>query len=256
MSINWSSIPVNTFVGWVLRIFLRLIPKGQVVRVRSGLNRGMFWVVGAGTHGCWLGTYETEKQNALARFVKPGMKVLDIGANAGFYTLAFSRLVGMEGRVWAFEPNAENAEYFLKHIRLNQLHNANLIQAAVSDKNGIIGFQTTGCHATGHITNTSQYWVPAVALDSLIAENIILVPDVIKMDVEGAESQVLNGARDLLNKKKTALFIALHGDNQKQYCVEILRSAGYEIHLLDGQSAISGELTSDEIYAIPGCNNA
>jgi len=255
MQVNWSSIPSTSFPGWFLRLSLRLIPKTSIVRVRAGLNKGMKWIVGSGTHGCWLGTYESEKQSTLKQFVKTGMTVFDIGANAGFYSLAFSRLVGVEGEVWVFEPSAENADYLLKHVRLNQLHNVNLIQAAVSDKNGIVGFQTTGCHATGHITDTSQCWVPTVSLDSLIAENIIPVPDVIKMDVEGAESLVLNGAKDLLKKKKTTLFIALHGDNQKQHCAEILRSAGYEIHLLDGQSATSGELTSDEIYAIPGRNN-
>lgn len=255
MQVNWSSIQSTSFPGWFLRLPLKLIPKTSIVRVCAGLNKGMKWIIGSGTHGCWLGTYESEKQSVLKQFVKTGMTVFDIGANAGFYTLAFSRLVGVEGQVWAFEPSAENADYLLRHIRLNQLHNVNLIQAAVSDKNGIIGFQITGCHATGHITNTSQCRVPTVSLDSLIAENIIPIPDVIKMDVEGAETLVLNGAKNLLNKKKTTLFIALHGDNQKQHCVEILRSAGYEIHLLDGQSAISGELTSDEIYAIPGRNS-
>jgi len=251
MQVNWSSIPSTSFPGWFLRLPLRLIPKTSIVRVRAGLNKGMKWIVGSGTHGCWLGTYESEKQSALKQFVKTGMTVFDIGANAGFYTLAFSRLVGVEGQVWVFEPSAENAEYLLRHISLNQLHNVNLIQAAVSDKIGIIGFQITGCHATGHIVDTGPYRVPTVSLDGLMAENVIPVPDVIKMDVEGAEFLVLNGARTLLNNNKTILFVALHGENQKQRCLDLLFSLAYRIFLLDGTEIKDAALHFDEIYALP-----
>ncbi len=251
MPVNWSGIPAASFLGWFLRLPLRLLPKASVVRVRTGLNKGMKWIVGSGTHGCWLGTYESDKQQALRQFVKTGMTVFDIGANAGFYTLAVSRLVGAQGRVWAFEPSAENAEYLLKHIRLNRLHNVNLIQAAVSNKNGMTGFQTTDCHATGHITDTGQYRVPAVSLDGLIAENVLPVPDLIKMDVEGAESLVLDGAGTLLGRNKTILFIALHGENQKQRCLDLLLSLAYRIFLLDGTELKDAALPFDEVYALP-----
>lgn len=251
MTVNWSSIPAASIPGWLLRLPLRLLPKTGVVRVRAGLNKGMRWIVGSGTHGCWLGTYESDKQHALKQFVKTGMTVFDIGANAGFYTLAFSRLVGEKGRVWAFEPGAGNAEYLLKHLGLNRLHNVSLIQTAVSDRNGITGFQITGCHATGHITEAGQYRVPTVSLDGLIAENVISVPDVIKMDVEGAESLVLHGARILLGRNKTILFIALHGENQKQRCLDLLFALAYRIFLLDGTELRDAAPSFDEIYAVP-----
>lgn len=251
MPVNWSGIPAASFLGWFLRLPLRLLPKVSVVRVRTGLNKGMRWIVGSGTHGCWLGTYESDKQQALKQFVKTGMTVFDIGANAGFYTLAFSRLVGAQGWVWAFEPSAGNAEYLLKHVALNRLHNVSLIQAAVSNKNGMTCFQTTGCHATGHMADTGQYRVPTVLLDGLIAENVVPVPDLIKMDVEGAESLVLDGARTLLGRNKTILFIALHGENQKQRCLDLLFSLAYRIFLLDGTEIRNAALPFDEIYALP-----
>ena len=78
------------------------------------------------------------------------------------------------------------AEYLLKHIRLNRLRNVNLIQAAVSNKNGITGFQTTGCQCHGaYHRHGSSRGFPTVSLDGLIAENAIPVPDVIKMDDGG-----------------------------------------------------------------------
>src|SRR5690348_7048474 len=100
--------PASSALGKLLRWPLRWIPKSVVVSVRGGVNAGMKWRVGAHTHGCWLGTYEKSKQQAVVRLVRAGMNVVDIGANAGFYTLAFSRLAGPGGRVWAFEPLPAN----------------------------------------------------------------------------------------------------------------------------------------------------
>jgi len=181
------------------------------MRARSGLIQNMNWIVGAGTHGCWLGTYELDKQKALSQFVKPGMTVFDIGANAGFYTLGFSRLVVEKGRVWAFEPSARNASYLLKHVNLNHLRNVSLIQAAVCEKKGLSGFQPTESPATGHLSDTGEYWVPTVSLDDMVAENILPVPGLVKMDVEGAESRVFDGARTILGRHSTIFFIALQG---------------------------------------------
>lgn len=256
MQRDWSQIPPNTAWGTVLRLPLRLIPKGTVVTVRSGINRGMKWIVGSSVHGCWLGTYELEKQSIIARFVKPGMKVFDIGANAGFYTLAFSRLVGEQGHVWAFEPFAENAHNILRHINLNQLANVTLVQLAVADRRGMAGFQVAPSNAMGAISEEGMYRVPTVSLDGLISEGAIPLPELIKMDVEGAESFVLEGATDLLRKRKTTLFIALHGDTQKRQCKELLESAGYDIYLLSGKKLSGDLLTSDEIYALPRAHDA
>ena len=73
----------------------------------------------------------------------------------------------------------------------------------------------------------------------------------IKIDVEGAEVLVLEGAKNFLALRKVVLFLALHGEKQKQLCQEILRSAGYDIFLLDGRK-VEGTLSeSDEIIALP-----
>lgn len=137
-------IPAQTVLGKLIRLPLLVVPRTAVVRVLKGVNRGFKWIVGSSTHGCWLGTYESEKQCAISRFVKPGMTVFDIGAHAAFYTLAFSRLVGETGKVWAFEPLAGKVDYLLRHIRLNLLDNVKLMQAAVADKNGIATLALTG----------------------------------------------------------------------------------------------------------------
>jgi FkbM family methyltransferase len=223
----------------------------MVVSVRSGINRGLHWMIGSSTHGCWLGTYETDKQDAIRRLVRPGMTIFDIGANAGFYTMAFSRLVGTQGRVYAFEPLAENVTNLLRHVAINNADNVTVIQAAVAHQSGIVGFRRNASNATGTITDSGGYQVPAISLDDLIKNGTLPVPDVVKMDVEGAESRVLEGAPSLLRSKKTVWFIAIHGEEQARRCQTILFDADYRVYRLEGTELRRGPLPTDEIYAVP-----
>ncbi len=249
---NIIRIPSQSFIGNILRLPLRLIPKQATFTVRSGLNKGVKWVVGSSIHGCWLGHYELDKQQVIQRFVKPGMNVLDIGANAGFYTLAASRLVGKNGHVWAFEPFAENANNLLRHLHLNDITNVTMVQAVVSDAAGVVGFNIAPNNAMGSISEeTGGYQVPSVALDDLLAKGILPVPDVIKMDVEGAESRVLDGSQRLLRERKSVLLIALHGNEQKRACLSILKRLDYSVFLLNGERVTGHEALFDEIYAVP-----
>ena len=101
-----TDLSPESALGALVRLPLRLIPPSHVITVKDGLNKGARWIVGSSIHGCWLGTYESEKQNVVSKLVRPGMVVWDVGANAGFYTLAFARLVGNTGRVYAFEPSS------------------------------------------------------------------------------------------------------------------------------------------------------
>jgi FkbM family methyltransferase len=223
--------------------------------VRSGINAGMKWIAGSSIHGCWLGHYEHEKQQLVRSLIKPGMTVFDIGANAGFYTLAFSRLVGPTGHVWAFEPFAENASNVLRHLALNQISNVTLIQAAVADKAGLTGFNIAPSNSMGTVTESvGTYSVPVIALDALIETGAVRMPDVIKMDVEGAESRVLEGAARILNEGTTSLLIALHGAEQVDACLSLLSRVRYQVFRLDGQAVFGSEANLDEIYAVPPTN--
>ena len=113
---NFSKISNRTFYGKILRLPLKLIPKRMVVPIVRGPLRGKRWIVGASTHGCWLGSYEYQKQSIFKKTVKSGYVVYDIGAHVGFYTLLSSVLVGTQGKVIAFEPVQRNLEYLKKHV--------------------------------------------------------------------------------------------------------------------------------------------
>src|SRR3712207_2948944 len=99
---NPSAIPSASMLGWLLRTPLRLVPKHWQMFVMQGPIRGYRWVVGSANHGCWLGSYEAEKQAIFCRLVKRGAVVFDVGANVGFYTLLAAEMVGHSGTVCAF----------------------------------------------------------------------------------------------------------------------------------------------------------
>lgn len=140
MTINWSAIDNRAILGRLLRLPLRALPNGMKMTIRRGPAKGMKWVVGSSNHGCWLGTFELDKQLGLEQFVKPGMVVYDVGAQAGFYTLFFSRLVQEMGKVYAFEPFAENTRSLIRHISINGVRNAMVVQMALADRNAIATF--------------------------------------------------------------------------------------------------------------------
>jgi hypothetical protein len=119
--INFSAIAGP--VGALGRRALGLVPRGTTVRIIQGRLRGARWVVGAGTHGCWLGSYEQAKQILMETLVQPGGVAYDIGANAGFFTLLFSRLVGESGSVVAFEPLPANLRFLRQHLAKNDVRN-------------------------------------------------------------------------------------------------------------------------------------
>jgi FkbM family methyltransferase len=246
--INWSAIDRRSLAGRLLRLPVRALPARSVMRVRQGPARGMKWIAGSSVHGCWLGTYEFEKQKSLERFIRPGMTIYDIGAQAGFYTLFFSRLAGGRGKVFAFEPCAYEARFLIDHVRLNHLDNVRVVQAAVSETRELLPMSSDRGMCENRLGGDSgaTLMVPTISLDS----SGLPVPDLIKMDVEGAEAAVLRGAHRTLREVRPVLFVALHGDEQRKACAIILRDAGYSIHDLDGQR-LSGAPSVDEIYALP-----
>lgn len=246
-----DQIPGQTTVGKILRLPLRLIPDSAVLRVCSGVNKGMKWIVGSSTHGCWLGSYETEKQAVVSRLTKPGMVVYDIGANAGFYTLAFARLATRSGQVWAFEPLACNIDFLREHAAMNKLDNVRVVQAAVADKTGLAGLDVAHDGSMGVLGKQAGYLVPTVSLDELIDSGALPEPDLIKMDVEGAESMVFDGARKLLSRRRALLVVACHSAEQRERCQAALRANRYRIFYLNGEEHLDSVLNIDEIYALP-----
>lgn len=246
--INWSHIDTNSLAGRLVRLPARLIPAESRMRIRRGPAQGLQWIVGSAAHGCWLGTFEVEKQQVIARFIRPGMTIYDVGAQAGFFTLFFSRSVGQTGKVVAFEPCPRELCYLLDHLRINGVGNVQVMQVAVGDRRQFSGFSTDAGACMNHLceSSASPLIVSTISLD----ESSLPAPQLIKIDVEGAESMVLKGAINLLGEHKPVVFVALHSSEQAAACFAILEDVGYLVYDLAG-TRIEGNPAADEIYALP-----
>lgn len=219
-----------SFLGELIRLPLRLVPRDAVFRVLSGPMRGRRWITGAATHGCWLGTYERFAQDVFVEHVRPGAVVYDVGANAGFFTLLASKLAGPEGAVYAFEPMERNLGFLREHVRLNGAGNVHVQPVAVSDRSGSIRFSAAANPAMGGISETGELEVPSQTLDEL--GGTLPPPAFIKMDIEGAEHAALRGGMELLRRARPTILLSEHGWEQHERCGELLRSLGYEVKLL------------------------
>jgi len=245
---NFSKIDKQSFFGKVLRFPLRLIPKRMVLPILQGRLRGTKWIVGAGEHGYWLGWYEMNKSHAFEREVKPGSVIYDIGANVGFFSLLAAELSGQTGQVYAFEPLPRNVEFLRKHVALNRIENVTVFEAAVSDRGGEAFFDLSASTSMGHLAETGMLKVQMASLDDLLSDGMILPPDFIKIDVEGAEFDVLNGAKTLFSTYRPVLFLDTHGREAHQAVIAFLEERDYRFEVLDGKPLAE----SKELVARPG----
>lgn len=244
---NFSKINYQSILGRILRLPLRLIPKNCVIPIIQGQLRGKKWIVGSGEHGYWLGSYEMNKRLAFEKMIQPGYVVYDIGANVGYFTLLAAVLTGEKGQVYAFEPLPRNVEFLKKHISLNNLSNVEVIQAAVSDRSGEALFEFGASTAMGHLSETGDLRIKLVSLDRMIANGDLITPDVIKIDVEGAEYDVLRGAKNLIETSHPILFLDTHQRDAHQNTLQFLRDHKYQIKVIDGKSLQE----SKELIAFP-----
>lgn len=150
-----------------------------------------------------FGRYERGTTRFFKKTVQRGMTAADVGANLGYYTVLLSRLVGPTGEVYAFEADRENYAYLVKNV--SHLKNVKTFNVAVSDNVGEVDFYhiqgATGTHSMLEVTNAEKRTIPATSLDALHKDF-----DVIKIDVEGAESLVFAGMKNVLAKRPYVVF--------------------------------------------------
>lgn len=233
MSINVSKSSFRSPLGKILRLPLKLIPKNAKIPVMQGPLKGAKWIAGSHIHGCWLGTYELEKQDAFVKFIKPGQVVCDIGANVGFNTLLSSRLVGPQGKVLSFEPVPRNLALLRQRVEMNHCANVTVFDAAVSNAAGEATFSEGANSANGSLGGGGTLRVRVVCLDDLLRDGVIAPPNLLKIDVEGAEAMVLQGAKTLLETHHPTIFLATHGTEAHNQCIDILRGFGYTLASMD-----------------------
>lgn len=246
---NFSKINYRSFWGRLVRLPLRLIPKRMVLPIMQGRLRGGKWIVGAGEHGYWLGSYEIHKRQAFEQAIPEGAVVYDIGANVGYFSLLAGALSGPTGHVYAFEPLPRNVAFLRRHVTLNRMEaRITVLEAAVSKQAGEAAFDLGASTAMGHLADSGEIVVRVVCLDDLLESGELRPPDYMKVDVEGAEYAVLQGARKLLEIYRPVLFLDTHSREAHVPTVALLQSLDYHFEILDGKPLPE----SKELIAWPG----
>jgi len=148
--------------------------------------------------------YEEYETEVVKKIIKKGDIVLDLGANIGYYTLIFAKLVGDKGKVFAFEPEPNNFNLLKKNVEVNGYQNIVLIPKAVSSKTEkhklYIFDEDTGSHTIIETEKNQKY----IEIDSVCLDDYFVKFDgkinFIKMDIEGYEGEAIKGMTSLLQK--------------------------------------------------------
>ena len=196
------------------RILSDAAPEGvRCVEICGGRLRGVSLFVDLSCEKYyWLGTHEELVQDALAAQIGAGFTVYDVGAHIGFFTLLASRRTGGGGRVYAFEPRPDNVERLRRNIDANAARNVEVVAVAASDRDGDAAFIMHESTLEGRLadaTERSAASVRTATIDGLVRDGMA-PPDLIKMDVEGAEGAVIRGAARTIDAHRPALLIEVH----------------------------------------------
>jgi FkbM family methyltransferase len=191
-----AGVPVGTLVE------RGLFGSRQVLDIGRSNAQQLLWVEGERF---------VEERFLLRRLLKPGMAVVDVGANIGYYALLFKQCCGPDARTICIEPSIENLPELKATIARNGLRNIVVHEVALGSDEGMIGLRSginSGVDMAG-----STYTVPLRRLDRLVDEKV----DFIKIDVEGFEGQVLQGAEALIERYKPWIFLELHPDITQRF---------------------------------------
>jgi FkbM family methyltransferase len=191
----------------------------------GGPNRGRLWSLASAGSGYATGRRAAEQLRFLRSLIRPGDVVWDVGAHHGYVTLMAAAAAGDDGVVHAFEPGERNAGMLERHLRWNGVRNATAHRAALGAVDGEADFgggYTSKMQALGR--GDERVVVRRGA--SLVADGDAPRPDVMKIDVEGAEGDVLAGVAEIL-PANARLMIAMHSPEADAACREVLDPLGF-----------------------------
>ena len=228
---------------------------GDIVKIETGPLAGTRLAVSEHvSHAHISGTYELETQRAIDGLISSSFICYDLGASIGYLSLLMARKAK---QVYSFEPAPHAAEEIRKHAAANQIENINIITSPVSDCERTVEFALTDNAYGSSIAGPGTKWptlkLKTITLDDFAATHPL--PDFIKMDVEGEEGRVLQGARTILRDKKPLICCELHSVEAAREVQDILSEYGYRITTLDGKPfRISGPIIPGDVQviALPG----
>lgn len=186
----------------------------------------------------WLGNFEPDLLEILRIMTPAGSVAFDVGANIGLISLTLAECVGPTGSVVAFEPLPANVERLRANLALNATGERVRLEAvAVGAADGQAVFKVHRSGAMGKLDGSAgrdavyldEITVPVISLDDYVFQRGNPAPFLVKIDVEGGEGMVLEGASRLLAEQRPILFLELHGPEAEASVWEQLVRSGYSI---------------------------
>jgi len=241
---------------------LRWLQRGDLVvlyGLGGGLKLSMRWLPISHAHlgSIAFGNLEPSVQEAMLRHLPRGGVFYDVGANLGFFALLGAAMVGPEGRVIAFEPAPDNADAVRHNAGLNKLPQVEVVEKAVAERTGQARLQVVDDQSWSKLEDYGEHpgteeviTVGVIALDDALADGALPPPDVVKIDVEGAEIAVLQGMARTLAEHRPAIICELH-DTHREFA-EHMRAAGYRVVNLEGPGPVEDDAApSAHALALP-----
>ena len=239
-----ANLPV---IGPVLRDAVRkVLPAGSRVwiRVPQGIAQGLWLLLDLRFESQFIASdHERPVQDILTRHLKPGDCFYDVGAHIGFFSLIAGKAAGPSGRVIAIEPDPSNGSILRANAGKNNFPQIRIIQAAAWSGTGTLCFERSNAASSrmeGRISDDRDtnreaeiVQVKGIALDDLVFRQGLPVPDFLKIDVEGAESETLKGAKQIFRTCKPLLLCEVHDASNHRFVESWLAACGYRIEWLD-----------------------
>lgn len=211
------------------------------------------------------GAYENFETKLFKKLLKVGITMVDIGAYIGYYSLIASKIVGDSGKVYAFEPEQANYDLLVRNVHLNHCHNINCLQLAVSDHAGRLPLYVDkfdlGTHSLSRknvIHMQDSTYVDSTSIDEFFLTKRGVRIDIIKIDVQGAEEQVIKGAKNMLERDHPKIFMEFWPFGLKNMgedparLLRLLRKYGYRLNLINEKNKLFREIDDLEIIEYCG----
>ena len=217
----------------IIKVY-RYVLRIKYVKVFDGPLKGFLWSTST-NYDFLTGTYEDpETIKAFCSWLNNRTIFYDLGANAGYYSLIAATVIS-EGEIHAFEPMNSSREKFNQHLKKNAARIYPVIKLhpyAITSHRQQLTFSNADTEGASYIRKgTGKLEVQGVSLDELIEEGFP-PPDVLKIDVEGAEFDVLTGSMNVLRRYRPRILLATHDSHLpgvKKKCIDLLQSLGYHL---------------------------
>lgn len=237
----YSACTKMPLVGAAVRnVGRRILPAGSRVwvQVSDGPARGLWLLLDVRFEEHFIRSdHERAVQQLLVEYLHAGDCFYDIGAHIGFFSLLAARTVGPTGTVIAIEPDPSNGRTLHANVHKNDFSHVQVIQAASWSSTGTLHFEranTASSLMEGRVSadcnqKGATIDVHGIALDDLIRHRGFAPPNLVKIDIEGGESEALTGAEFTFRRYRPVLLCEIHDAANEMFIEPWLVERGYHI---------------------------